>query len=100
MSNIKISSPFIRSFTHTDTVVGTSIVQLIAAAPPEGKRILVVIQNKSSTATVTVLLNATSTNQGISLPPSSNISIDNYNGPVRVIASATGTTVNLSIGSI
>ena len=100
MSNIKISSPFIRGFTHTDTVVGTSIVQLIAAAPPVAKRVLVVIQNKSSDKTVEVFLNATSTSQGIVIPAGSNISVDNYNGPVRVIASGAGVTVNLSIGSI
>lgn len=85
MSIISTSSPFLRKFTHSDTTVSTSVVELIAAAAPSEKRIAMIIQNKSSTNTIEVILNATGS-VGLFVPPLGSINLDNYNGPVRAIA--------------
>jgi spore maturation protein SpmB len=95
MSIISVSSPFLKSFTHSTTNVNTSIVTLLAAAQAHEKRISIIIQNQSSTATVTVILSATDTT-GIILQPATFFNIDNYNGTVRVVASAATTPVHLA----
>jgi hypothetical protein len=87
MSIISVSSPFLKSFTHSTTNVNTSIVTLLAAAAPHEKRISIIIQNQSSTATVSV---------GIILQPATFFNIDNYNGTIRVVASAATTPVHLA----
>ena len=104
MSRVHISSPFIRSFSQNDTTVGTSTVEVLASMPPEGKAIVTIIQNKSSTASITVILNDSGTvntsTTGIVLQPLTIFSLDNYNGPVRVFASASGTVVHTARGTV
>jgi len=95
MSNIQISSPFLRAFTHNDVSVGTTpAVHLDAAVTPE-RRIIVIVQNQSTSASIEVILNSTG-NQGLYVPPLGNISIDNYNGHVRIFASAAATPVHIA----
>jgi len=104
MSRVHISSPFIRSFSQSDTTVGTSFVEVLTAMPPEGKCITTIIQNKSSTATIEVIFGDTGTvnnpTNGVILQPLTIFSLDNYNGPVRVQASATGTVVHAARGTV
>ena len=83
MSNIKFSSPFLRKFTHDDlTVTATWVTALPAAIAPQ-RRIVTLIQNKSDTTNLYVALDDTST-VGILIPIKSNMSLDNYNGIVRL----------------
>ena len=92
---IQTSSPFLRTFVHSTTSVGTSIITLQPAGGVGEKRISTIIQNQSGTATVTVILSATDS-VGIVLQPATFFNIDNYNGVIRVIASAAATPVHLA----
>jgi hypothetical protein len=83
MSNIAFSSPFLRKFIHDDLTVGTNWVVALPAAIAPQRRIVTLIQNKSDTTNLYVALNETST-EGILIPIKSNISLDNYNGVIRV----------------
>ena len=95
MSIIQTSSPFLRTFTHSTTSVGTSIVTLQPAGGVGEKRISTIIQNQSASATVTVIMSATDS-VGIVLQPATFFNIDNYNGIIRVVASAVATPVHLA----
>lgn len=99
MSHIHISSPFVRSFVHSDYIVGTTIVVIKDAAESHEKRVKIVFQNKSATEVAEVILSNTATS-GINVPAGGNFVIENYNGHIRVRASAAGVTVHLAIGSI
>ena len=96
---IQTSSPFLRSFSHSTTSVGTSIVTIQNAAAVGEKRISTIIQNQSATATVTVILSATDS-VGIVLQPATFFNIDNYNGVIRCVASAAATPVHLAYSSV
>lgn len=95
MSHIEYSSPFIKGFVHQDVTVGTTASEVLAIAPAGTRRVAVVIQNTSSTATVQAIL-AGSGSVGIRIPPLGAITQDNYNGPVRLISSAANTQVHLA----
>ena len=95
MANFSFSSPLIRGFTHTDVTVGTSASTALVVAPTPERRVIVIVQNKSTSASIQIILADTGTS-GIYVPPLGNISIDNYNGIVRVIASAAATPVHIA----
>jgi hypothetical protein len=101
MSNIAFSTPFIRSLTHTESSVSNAAVtEILAATSATEKRLIVFIQNKSTSANLFVIYNATGS-AGILVPPLSNTSIENYTGPVRVTTdSGTASTVHLAVASI
>jgi hypothetical protein len=101
MSNIAFSTPFIRSLTHTESSVSNAAVtEILAATSATEKRLIVFIQNKSTSANLFVIYNSTGT-AGILVPPLSNTSIENYTGPVRVTTdSGTASTVHLAVASI
>jgi len=99
-SQIQLSSPFLRSISHTDVTVGTTKSQILTVPTNiTEKRIVVVIQNKSTTETIQVIGNANDT-VGILVSPLSTISLDNYNGALYAIASAAATTVHIAISSV
>lgn len=96
MSNISISTPFNKKFTHADYSAGTTPTNFVASmAPGTGRRISTLIQNKSATATITLILNDTGT-VGITLQPATLFSIDNYSGTIRVAASAAATPIHIA----
>ena len=95
MANISFSTPFLRGFTHQDLTAGITASTLLATAVTPERRVVVIVQNKSTTATIQVILADTGT-AGIQVAPQGNISLDNYNGVVRVIASAASTPVHLA----
>lgn len=100
MSIISTSSPFLRSYTTTQTALSTTKIEVLA--PPANistKRIVVVIQNTSATDTVQVMGNATDT-VGIVLPPQSQFSIDNYQGYLYAVANSGTPAINITIGSV
>lgn len=99
MSIIQTSSPFLRSFTHIDTTVGTSTSEILAKPLVGEKRILVVVQNRSTTANIFVILNDAG-NSGILVPPLQLISIDNWCGTVRCNADTTGTAVHIAYAQV
>lgn len=99
MSNIQISTPFLRKFIHADFVIGVTASNVIDAAAPGEKRITTIIQNKHATNTVTVILNDTGTT-GFIIQPATFFSIDNYTGAVRLIASGASTTVHVAYAQV
>jgi hypothetical protein len=100
MANIAFSSPFSKSFTHTDTTVGTSAIEVLAPTTnPYDKRIILVVQNKSNTAVVEVIF-ASSGSVGLELQPNQSCTIENYNGAVRAISDTASTTVHLAYALI
>jgi hypothetical protein len=99
MSIISVSSPFLRKFTHSETTVGTATVEILAAALPQEKRVALIIQNKSSANSIQVILNPTGT-AGLLIPALGSLNLDNYNGTIRVSASAPGTVVHLAYSAV
>ena len=95
MSNISISSPFIRAFTHATVTVGTSASTALAAAVTPERRISVIIQNQHATATVTVVFFDTGTD-GLKVKAGESISLDNYNGIVRCVSDTASTPVHIA----
>ena len=95
MSKITFSTPFSKAFVHADNTVGTSAVQVLAAAAGHEHRIVLVVQNKSDTAVVQVIL-ADSGSVGIELQPNQSCSLENYNGVVRAISDTASTIVHVA----
>lgn len=96
MSNITFSSPFTRSFSHSDTTVGTSATQILGPTTgPSQRRVMLVIQNKSDTAIVQVIFAATGS-VGLELQPNQSATLENYNGTVRAISDTASTTVHIA----
>ena len=99
MSATSISSPILRSFIHGDVTIGTSPSSVLATNTTSSRRIVVLVQNKSATATIQVIL-ADTGSVGIIVPPLSNISLDNYNGPVRAFSDTAGTVVHVAYSQV
>ena len=100
MGQIQISTPFLKSISHSDTTVGTSKSQIVTIPTNIGeKRIVVIVQNKSSTATIQVIGNATDT-VGLAVPPLGSIKLDNYNGALYAVSTAASTSVHIAISAV
>lgn len=96
MANITFSSPFTKSFSHSDTTVGTSASQILApTSNPYDKRVMLVIQNKSDTAVIQLIF-ATSGSVGLELQPNQSCTLENYNGAVRAVSDTASTTVHIA----
>jgi len=96
MANVPFTSPFTKSFTHTDVTVGTSAGEILAPTTnPYDKRVMLVIQNKHNTAIVEVIF-ATSGSVGLELQPNQSCTLENYNGAVRAVSDTAGTTVHIA----
>lgn len=100
MAQIQVSSPFLRSISHSDVTVGITKSQIVAPSTNiSDKRVVVIIQNKSSSATIQVIGNATDS-VGISVAPLASLSLDNYNGALYAVSTSAGTTVHIAISSV
>lgn len=100
MANIQISTPFLKSISHSDVTVGTSKSQIVTVPTNiSEKRIVVIVQNKSSTATIQVIGNATDS-VGLAVPPLGSIKLDNYNGALYAVSTAASTSVHIAIASV
>jgi hypothetical protein len=100
MANIAFSTPFTKSFTHTDVTVGTSASQILAATTNSfDKRVMLVVQNKSNTAVIQVIF-ATTGSVGLELQPNQSCTIENYNGAVRAISDTASTTVHVAVALV
>jgi hypothetical protein len=94
-NNNAYSGPFIKGYIHADISVGTSAAQVLATAPAGTRRVALVIQNTSTTATVQAILADTGA-LGIRIAPLGSITQENYNGTVRLISSEAATLVHLA----
>jgi hypothetical protein len=95
MSKIEYQGPFIKGYVHADVSVGTSAAEFLPIAPAGTRRVALVIQNTSTTATIQAIL-ANSGSVGIRIAPLGSITQENYNGPVRLISSAAATPVHIA----
>jgi hypothetical protein len=100
MANIAFSTPFTKSFLHSDFTVGTTSLQILnPTLNAYDKRVMLLIQNQSNTATIEVIFNTSGSN-GIVVMPNQSITIENYNGAVRAVASAAGTPVHTAVALV
>jgi|Laugrefa1bdmlbdn_1035148.scaffolds.fasta_scaffold00044_8 hypothetical protein len=95
MSRTEYQGAFIKGYIHSDVSVGTSAAQFLPIADAGTRRVALVIQNTSATATVQAIF-AASGAVGIRIPPLGSITQENYNGPVRLISSAAATQVHIA----
>jgi len=95
MSHIDYNGPFIKGYVHSDITVGTAASEVLAFSPAGSRRVALVIQNLSTTATVQAIL-AEAGSVGIRIAPLGSITQENYNGPVRLISTAAATPVHLA----
>ena len=93
-SNIQIGQPFLKKFVHADVTLGAGVTTALPTADAGVRRIALVVQNTSSTATVQIIL-ADTGSTGIRLAPLQTFTQDNYCGTVR-IAGTSGTVVHLA----
>lgn len=98
-SHNSFSSPTIRRMVHSVVTVDTTPVNVLTPPVLPERRVIVIIQNQSSTATIEVIFNATG-DEGIMLAPLGSFTLDNYAGTVRVVSSAAGTPVHIAYGSV
>lgn len=98
-SNTQFSTPTLRRMVHTNATVGLTAVEVLTPPVLPERRVIVIIQNQSSTANIKVIFNSAG-NDGILLAPLGSFSLDNYAGTVRVIATAVGTPVHIAYGSV
>lgn len=98
-SYVQFSTPAIRKCVHADATVGTSFSTVLTPPTVPSRRILVIIQNKSSTAVIEVVFDDTATT-GIQVQPWQSISLENYNGTVRVKSNTAATTVHIAYAGI
>ena len=95
MSHITYQGAFIKGYIHADATVGTSAAEVLARAPAGTRRVALVIQNTSATATVQAIF-ADAGSVGIRIPPLGTLSQENYNGTVRLISSIASTQVHIA----
>lgn len=95
MSNISISSPFLRAFTHATVTVGTSASTILDAAITPARRISVIIQNQHATAVITVRFSE-SGSEGFQVKAGESISLDNYNGHIRCSSDTASAPVHIA----
>lgn len=96
MSNIAFSTPFTKAFVHTNVTVGTTASEILAPTTNSyDKRILLLVQNQHATNSIQVVFAGTGST-GIVLLPNQSISVENYNGAVRCVASGASTPVHIA----
>lgn len=93
------STPTIRRMIHSVETVGLTATEILTPPVLPERRVLVVIQNQSTTANIQVIFNSTGSN-GITLAPLGSFAIENYAGTVRCISSAAGTPVHIAYASV
>ncbi len=93
------STPTLRRMVHANATIGLTPVEVLTPPTLPERRVIVIIQNQSSTANIKVIFNSAGTD-GIILAPLGSFSLDNYAGTVRVVATAVGTPVHIAYGSV
>lgn len=93
--NISYQGAFIKGYVHSDATVGTTASEVLPISPVGTRRVALIIQNTSSTATLQAIF-ADTGSTGIRIAPLGAISQENYNGPVRLVSTADNTTVHIA----
>lgn len=98
-SYTQFSTPALRNMSHTDIISTTSFVQVLAPRVLPERRVIVAVQNKSSTAVLEVIFDSSGTS-GLLIPPNQTISVDNYNGAILLKSDTAGSIAHIAIGSV
>lgn len=77
----------------------TSYVEVLPARTLPERRVVVLIQNRSSTANIEVVFDSTG-NDGVIIGPLQTFTIDNYNGVVRLKSYTNGSIAHIAYGSV
>lgn len=93
-SFVKISSPFVKKYEHSNVVATTSYVKSVEKAEAHQRRISVIIQNQGTTS---VFFNSDGGNTGIAIAAGFTISFENYNGAIWLKGANGGETVHIAI---
>ena len=95
MANFQFSSPILRGFTHATVSIGTSASTALDAAITPIRRVVVIVQNQHATAIITVRMSESGT-EGFILKPYETMSLDNYNGHIRISSDTAATPVHIA----
>lgn len=98
-SYIQFSTPALRKCIHNDVTVGNSFTTVLSPRVLPERRVVVIVQNKSAVDVIEVVFDDTATT-GILVQPWQSISLENYNGTVRIKSSGTSTTVHIAYASV
>ena len=99
-SYVSFSTPALRKLTHLPNYIcTTSYVEVLAPRVLPERRVVVVIQNKSTTAYLEVVFHSTG-NAGLLIGPMQTFSVDNYNGSVRLKSDTAGSIAHIAYGSV
>ena len=99
LSYTAFSTPALRKMSHSDYTCTTSFVEVLAPRVLPERRVIVAIQNKSTTAILEVIFNTTGS-AGLLIPPSQTISLENYNGAVQLKSDTASSIAHIAIGSV
>jgi len=99
LSYTAFSTPALRKMSHSDITMTTSFAQVLGPRVLPERRVVVAIQNKSSTAVLEVIFDTTGST-GLLIPPNQTISLENYNGTVRLKSDTAGSIAHLAVGSV
>lgn len=99
-SYVSFSTPALRKLTHLPNYTCTaSYVEVLAPRVLPERRVVVLIQNRSTTAYLEVVFDTTG-NNGVLIGPMETFSIENYNGPVRLKSDTVGSIAHIAYGSV
>jgi hypothetical protein len=99
-SYVSFSTPALRKLTHLPNYTcTTSYVEVLAPRVLPERRVLVIIQNKSTSATLEIVLDSTGTD-GLIVGPLGTLTVDNYNGPIRLKSTTAGSIAHIAYGSV
>lgn len=94
------STPALRKLVHLpDYTCTTSYAVVLSERVLPERRVVVLIQNKSSSANLEIVFDTTAT-AGILLAPLQTFSIENYNGVVRLKSDTAGSIAHIAYGSV
>jgi hypothetical protein len=99
LSYTAFSTPALRKMSHSDITMTTSFASVLGPRVLPERRVIVAIQNKSSTATLEVIFDTTGS-AGLFIPPNQTISVENYNGTVLLRSDTAGSIAHLAVGSV
>jgi hypothetical protein len=100
MSHVKISSPFFSKLVHQQVTATGTVSDVLSAVNPGEKRILLIIQNKSTDVVSAILTSDVAVTSGIDIQPNQLISFDNYSGPLRIKSAGSSSVVHVAVANV
>lgn len=99
-SYVSFSTPALRKLTHlANYTCTTSYVEVLSARVLPERRVIVIIQNRDASAVLEVVLDSTGSD-GLLIQPKETISLENYNGVVRLKSDTGGSIAHIAYGSV